>query len=330
MKQALVSRWNHNLHDITNNQVLRVNWTMGNSCTFKCSYCPNHLNDGSIRWLPLDQMKKIVDDLIDVYTTKYGKKIFIFELTGGEPTVYPDIDDFAVYLKSKGIYVQLCTNGSRTVRWWNDFAENFQSITLSYHVEFTDVEHMVKVGNLVESKGVSACGLVLMDPQNFDKIKADLEYMRQYAKFNVNVRKVMDRGSKKQWLYRYTDEQLAYLDKNYFINPATPVVEFPNEMKYQTIWINNGEHKSINENTLFNLPENNFYGWDCYGGIDTLSLDVWGNILTGYCETMMHSPIGNWRKDDLKKLEWRDKPTVCKNNSCVCVHDIRSRKFQHE
>ena len=330
MKQALVSEWTHNRTDITDNQVLRVNWTMGNSCTFKCSYCPNHLNDGSIRWLPLDKMKKIVDDLLEIYTTKYNKKIFIFELTGGEPTVYPDIDDFAVYLKSKGIYVQLCTNGSRTTRWWNDFAENFQSITLSYHVEFTDVEHMVNVGNLVESKGVNACGLVLMDPKNFDKIKNDLEYMRQHAKFNINVRKVIDRGSKKDWFYQYSAEQLAYLEKNYVINPPNPVAQFPQEIQYRTIWIKDQERRNVNENTIFNLPDNNFYGWDCYAGIDTLSLDVWGNILTGYCETMMHSPIGSWRNDDLKQLTWPTTSTVCKNKSCVCVHDLRARKFQHE
>ena len=45
---------------------------------------------------------------------------------------------------------------------------------------------------------------------------------------------------------------------------------------------------------------------------------------------MKQALVSKWRSDDLKTLDWPTKPTICKNSSCVCVHDIRSRKFQHE
>ena len=34
-----------------------VNWCLGNTCNYKCSYCPSSLHDGSNRWPTLDSVK---------------------------------------------------------------------------------------------------------------------------------------------------------------------------------------------------------------------------------------------------------------------------------
>ena len=73
---------------------------------------------------------------------------------------------------------------------------------------------------------------------------------------------------------------------------------------------------------------NNFLGWDCYAGIDTLSLDVNGNILPAYCYTGTKKTIGNWLTDDLAELHWPTDPMKCGDMKCVCVHDIRARKIK--
>ena len=117
---ALVSKWNHNQADLTNNRVLRVNWHLGNTCNYKCSYCDPKLNRGDIPWVTIDRAKQVIDEIVSTYSKQFNKDTFIFELTGGEPTVYPGIEELCNHMKSLGIFIQLCTNGSRTVRWWEE------------------------------------------------------------------------------------------------------------------------------------------------------------------------------------------------------------------
>jgi organic radical activating enzyme len=327
MKQALLSKWDHNRANIFDNKVLRVNWHLGNTCTYKCSYCDPKLNSGDKPWVNIAAAKKIVDDIVAVYREKYNKSIFIFELTGGEPTVYPGIEELCNHMKSLGIYVQLCTNGSRTVRWWEENAKNFTSITNSYHVEFTDVKHLTAVCNTVLDQNVTANVLVLLDPLHFDKVKNDIEYMKEFGNFGIAVRRVYDRNPFITRSYEYTPEQLDYLNDNVIIKEKISV-EFPQEMRYRTIMIKDETSLNVNENAMFDTKDNDFLGWDCYAGIDTLSLDVTGNILPAYCYTGQKKTIGNWLTDDLSTLIWPIGPLKCGDLKCVCVHDLRARKIK--
>ena len=327
--KALISKWNHNQDDIFDNRVLRVNWHLGNTCTYKCSYCDPKLNSGDIPWVNIAAAKKIVDDIVAVYSTQYNKNTFIFEITGGEPTVYPGIEELCRHMKSLGIFIQLCTNGSRTVRWWEENAENFTLITNSYHVEFTDVKHLTAVCNTVIDKGVIANALVLLDPFNFDKVKNDLEYMKEFGNFGISVRRVYDRNptSTIKRASAYTDEQLLYFNNNIHIKEKI-TIPFSDNMWHRTIMIKDKIQLTVNENTVFSTDDNNFLGWDCYAGIDTLSLDVNGNILPAYCYTGYKKVIGNWLTDDLAELHWPRESMKCGDMRCVCVHDIRARKIK--
>jgi organic radical activating enzyme len=285
------------------------------------------LHDGSIAWVNLDRAKEIVDTILDVYSKRFNKEIFMFELTGGEPTVYPHIDEFSKFLKQRGIIVSLCTNGSRSLRWWDEFGGNFTSITNSYHPEFTDVEHLTKVCNLLRSKKVNAHSLVLLDPNNFDKVKKDIEYMRTNGTFGVFVRKVYKRNEGTMETREYTPEQLDYLVKNSRIVSKVDV-KIPPELVYRTFWIKEDNSlEETNENFIIGTPKNNFKDWNCYGGIDTLSLDMKGYIFSAYCSTGTSNSIGNWRTDTIKDIKWPEKPMIC-NSKCACVHDVKSRKIK--
>lgn len=326
MRQALISSWSHNSNNLYDNKVLRVNWHLGNTCTYKCSYCDPILNNGSISWVSLERCKEVVDTILDVYKTKFNKEIFMFELTGGEPTVYPYIDEFSDYLKSKGIYVSLCTNGSRSLRWWDKFGTNFNAITNSYHAEFTDVKHLVNVCNLLRNKGVNAFALVLLDPNNFEKVSNDIEYMKEHGTFGVFVRKVYKRNEHSNESRDYSEEQLEYLKNNSYIAPRVQVSIQP-ELIYKTFWMDvKGNSIETNENYIVGTVDNNFKNWKCYGGIDTLSLDIQGSIFPAYCYTGIQNKIGNWRTDDIKNINWPSKPMQC-NSLCTCVHDVKSRKI---
>ena len=327
MNTALLSSWAHNVNNLLDNKTLRINWHLGNTCTFKCSYCDPLCHDGSIPWSDLDRSKELVDTILDVYSKRFNKEIFMFELTGGEPTVYPHIDEFSKFLKQRGIFVSLCTNGSRSLRWWDEFGENFTSITNSYHPEFTDVEHLTKVCNLLRSKKVDAHSLVLLDPNNFDKVKNDIEYMRENGTFGVFVRKVYKRNEGSMDSRDYTEEQLDYLEKNNYIAPKVDV-EPKRELVYSISWMKEDNSlEETNENFIIGTPKNNFKDWKCFGGIDTLSFDMRGYIYPAYCSTGTDKIIGNWRTDNIKDIKWPENPMTC-NSKCTCVHDVKSRKIK--
>jgi len=40
------------------NNVLQIEWTLGNTCNYNCSYCLPILHDNSFPWINLEKSKK--------------------------------------------------------------------------------------------------------------------------------------------------------------------------------------------------------------------------------------------------------------------------------
>ena len=99
-----------------NNNHIYVDIALGNTCNFKCSYCPDKLHNGSDPWLDIVALKKFSSKLIDFYSSVHDKNIFMFNLLGGEPTLYKDIVPFCQQLKELGeqknclIQIEFLTN----------------------------------------------------------------------------------------------------------------------------------------------------------------------------------------------------------------------------
>ena len=80
-----------------------VNLHILESCNYKCKYCFSHFNSKEI--LSLEEWIKIVDNISSSINVKR------FNIAGGEPLLYPRIDELISYIKSKGINVSIITNG---------------------------------------------------------------------------------------------------------------------------------------------------------------------------------------------------------------------------
>lgn len=83
-----------------------VEIAIGYECNARCEQCSCALSlDKKRKRLTLPEFKKLIDDSI-----KLGA--FQFNLTGGEPLIYPhDTYELIKYIRKKGCYVHLCTNG---------------------------------------------------------------------------------------------------------------------------------------------------------------------------------------------------------------------------
>lgn len=69
-----------------------------NFCNQKCSFCPDPFREEARNWLPLDQVKKLIDELAE--TTSVGS----MQLNAyGEPLLHPHIAEVLAYLKEKQV-----------------------------------------------------------------------------------------------------------------------------------------------------------------------------------------------------------------------------------
>ena len=83
-----------------------IEWSLHNVCNYNCSFCGPEHKIGDRRWKSLDTYKMYVDKLLNAT----GPNPW-FILTGGEPTLFPEFIELMSYLKAKGAYVCLITNG---------------------------------------------------------------------------------------------------------------------------------------------------------------------------------------------------------------------------
>lgn len=75
-------------------------------CNFKCPFCQNS------DLVKMQNLREINQDEIFSYLSKRKGVIDSVCISGGEPTIYPDLEQFIVKIKSLGFLVKLDTNGT--------------------------------------------------------------------------------------------------------------------------------------------------------------------------------------------------------------------------
>ena len=80
-----------------------VNLHLLEACNFKCKYCFSHFN--YMKMLPVNTWKTIVDNISNSINVRR------FNLAGGEPLLYPGLQELMLYIKEKGFEVSIITNG---------------------------------------------------------------------------------------------------------------------------------------------------------------------------------------------------------------------------
>ena len=87
-------------------------------------------------------------NLVDPYVPKKpSRRLYI---TGGEPTLNPQIADLVDIAFKKGYETRISTNGTGTEKKYRDLLDKGVFLEFSFHVEFTIDKVLQKVSNLVE------------------------------------------------------------------------------------------------------------------------------------------------------------------------------------
>ena len=201
------------MHYITTNPLFKkITWEMTNYCNYKCSYCNAECNSGSVP-LPKDY-----DHIIRLVENFRDNQPLIFDIMGGEPTLWSKFKDFCIALKNtsyKNTHIVFSTNASRTMRWWKTFDAPISDLGLSFHPEEASVEHFVDVLKEIHYK-YNVTVYLMCPPKCYEK---SIELFKKIEEVQLVVRAmlkpVMDWSSgSKGYVDGYTEKLLLTISKS--------------------------------------------------------------------------------------------------------------------
>lgn len=284
-------------------------WVLANTCNFTCSYCPDHLHANTYRFPTLTQAIKV----FDTFRGNKNNKVY-YELVGGEPTLWPKLQDYIKHINDDNTFIELGSNGSRTARYWDNFKIPVDFLYLSFHPEQADENKFIETIESVHTR-MRTHVTILLVPKLWDKCKRFFEkifYERVDLKINVTFTLVRPNFSEEP--EPYNDEMKKYFDMPKKNRAILNTKDFPHIIKYNDLnlhWRKFQYHKF-----------NNFKGMHCYIPTDRLYIRYNGDIYYGTCQE--GGLLGNIYKDnyDLSRKE----PVICSKTSCGCKLDALVKK----
>jgi organic radical activating enzyme len=324
---------------------LSIDFYLTNVCNYSCHYCHPGLNEGDKRFFQDYKLFiKNVDHLLTVYKKNFNKKRIKIELSGGEPSLWPKVGEFAKHLKETHpeiICISITTNASRTMRWWEENAQYFDEVHISLHAE-GDPYHIIKVADYVFNKTENHVAVnVMLDPTNWDQ---SVNYLNTVVNHPVP-------WLVKSWLLvkgatvreDYTKEQLEeFQDRVKKVPPQEYITRMEergaiSKPSLAKMLFDDGSIESFTKLALKRMPgDNNYYGWLCNVGVDRFSI-MFGNFVASCGANYLFNldtPLSLYDNDFVSKFVPEIvKPTICREIVCGgCTKDLRipKKKIQTE
>ena len=311
------------------NHVMRIELFLSDFCNYSCWYCSKDFHGRTIKWPNLDVLLFNFFYLLDFYKSQ-GKEKFIIHIGGGEPSQWSYLIEFVKEIKKNyNCIISLTTNGSRTVRWWEENAKYFDHIGLSVHHQRADANHLKEVADIIYKNKVAVWVSVLMDP-NFWKKCIDIIDILKQSKYQWSIT-----ANQIHWdSLEYTEDQKKFLNKRverknnlffeYFVN------KFKRPKYYNpTVYFQNKNKKVPNHWLLLN-GYNNFKGWLCNIGLETIFINKEGNI-QGSCGNTLYNKDFYYNIYDINfKNNFKPQlsPSVCQMQRCICQPEVNCTKIK--
>lgn len=296
--------------------IVNVNWCMGNTCNFECSYCPSSLHDGSKGWYDYGSVVAFCDRVLEHYA---GKKVY-FEFTGGEVTLWKHFPDLCKYLKEKQVKVGFISNGSRTMRWWNEIIPFVDHACLSFHPEQGEKEHFLEVVKLT-SQHFRTHVNIMMKPDRFNELYEFAVKVSKIKNISIALQPLLKDFSEE--IYPYDKFQQHVLDHQHMLvaRNITYDRQFESYRGAMAMVTATGKRQVVAPQRFIGMQKNSWYGWNCWAGLEQIIVDMDGSIYRGWCR--VGGRIGHILDDD---INLPSSPVLCNKAKCHCNFDIMSTK----
>ena len=231
-----------------------------------------------------------------------------------------------------GLYYQTIMVQTLAKKLKNDFGLSaksehkklFDNVSISYHPEQADLEHLVEVFTEIRRDLKTHCN-VMMHPKKelFDKGVELAKRVIKLSDITLALQPLIKDFETD--LYEYTSEQTEIIDNQ--------VKLFCNKIRYSKEWpIYRGPMVAVNSDGEIETPIpthvliskglNNWEGWKCYAGIEQIIVDLDGSVWRGWCK--VGKQLGWVQKG--RRLVFPKDPVICDKDFCHCNFDIMCTK----
>lgn len=291
----VTSRWPHQ-------STIKIEWNLGKRCNYDCTYCPSVIHDNSSPHTDIKILKATVDKLMTL-----GKPIRL-SFTGGEPTVHPQFEELIMYAKEKGIsWISVTTNGTRKAEWYDQLPVD--QYVFSVHFEYD----WMRVINTIEILGSMNKNIIV-------NIMAHHKHMEGVA---------IATG-------RLDGESIPYAVRR--IRWTEGDHDLFDDMRYDVKdlqWIKSKEAtvqgncviddtEIMHANDIIKLHRNQYKGWSCNAGIESLMINWDGDVHRATCR--VGGSLGNIYNGS---FDVPVEPVICTRDWCTCAADIPLTKVSN-
>lgn len=277
---------------------VKVEWNLGKRCNYDCTYCPSSIHNNHSPHTDINILEAAVDRLCEI-----GKPIRI-SLTGGEPCVHPKIENLLDYFKQKGIsWVNLTTNGTREYSWYLNNETHFNHLVFSLHFE----ENWKRVFDTIMKFYDST------ERDFFVNVMAHHNYMIDVKSV---VKKFDDLGIK------YAVRRIRWTegDHNVFDDMRYDGVDLEWLLAQEATAKPNvlvDDKEIVHANDIIKLHRNNFKGWNCNAGLESLMINWDGDVHRATCR--VGGSLGNIYQGS---FFFPTNSITCSRDWCTCAADI--------
>ena len=322
------------IKEIRNNQpdnVLRIEYMPGNLCNYRCNYCFPGSNEGDKPWPDVELVKQNLSHLLSHYA-RHGKTKSDIFIVGGEPTLWKELENLCLYLKENfDVILEMSTNGSRKVPWWQKNAGYFDHIGVSVHNDFAKLDHIIEVCDALYERGVFVNADVLMDPLCFDKCMDNVEYLKRSKYEWPIIAKIVHYNGQ----HRYNQTQLKYFQDSIKRYPSPEWYNKTARRSQRLVTITREDEQIIETNDdgwITRNKLNYFKGWKCNLGVDLIKIFPNGTI-TGNCQQLLYGKDFYYNLHDPNFSEIFNpeiKPVTCSKLICGCNEEVVCDKIKYE
>lgn len=292
------------------------------ACNYDCAFCGDENKAGKFGRFDYETCVQIIDKISE----ECNGEPFWFQITGGEPTVHPDLLEVLRYAKSKGASNRLLSNGSRTLRWWQQCAEEelLDVIFVTYHVhQGADYKHITDVVNLFHEKPTFVANIATYLPDCVDEVLAACDYFKEHTGTLICINAMDFHGQQHMKDVIATDTYDRINQYTYSFADRFETKVLPKKRLFQsnsTLYFDEGSQKVYDNTALMKDGLNQFLGWSCDIGIKTMQITPHG-IYRGGCR------VGR-REFNIENIKFWDDPIICPKNFCYCALDVAQNKHK--
>lgn len=293
-----------------NKKVFRVELNPGDICNYKCPYCIEKNKLGKTDWLEWHYLKKFC---LKVMEQNKNRDIVFSISNGGEPTLYPHIDDLLDLVKDH--FVLVGSNGSRSIDWWDRHLDKIDDLVISCHYTEIDKDKFLKKIKYLSKKKLISIIIPLYSPIFWEQYEYGKKLVDSCDNIFISFKTLSNKPKEPE--YKYTSDQLQY----FLDNPYLKSVNYDNSQTKIDISCfkiyDDGSEEYTRPQLIVANNENRFKGWKCWAGCDFLRVDEIGKIC--YCN--IWSPYDIYSDYDLP-----NEPIICTKEKCNCIPAISVKK----